>query len=133
MKRLLFTLFSFLTGCATIMHGEISRDRSRVAERIFYEDRLKTQWGKALGSLDGVAALVAEETARLPETISVEVVQDVTSIIRDRLVMLVGEPGIGKTTLVEVFLGGMVAEGELWTAWVLMSMVWDWWSGCRWC
>ena len=52
-------------------------------------DVAKARDADALRVLDGVAALVAEETARLPDTITVEVVQDVTSIIRDRLLMLV--------------------------------------------
>ncbi|ARU00426.1 efflux RND transporter permease subunit [Yoonia vestfoldensis] len=56
----------------------------------------------ALRVLDGVAALVAKETARLPDTISVEVVQDVTSIIRDRLVMLVQNGVIGLVLVVVV-------------------------------
>ena len=54
------------------------------------------------GVLDGVAALVDEETARLPDTITVEVVQDVTSIIRDRLVMLVQNGVIGLVLVVVV-------------------------------
>ena len=52
--------------------------------------------------------LVAEETARLPETITVEVVQDVTSIIRDRLVMLVQNGVIG---LVLVGISGLQLAG----------------------
>lgn len=56
----------------------------------------------ALRVLDGVVALVAEETARLPDTITVEVVQDVTSIIRDRLVMLVQNGVIGLVLVVVV-------------------------------
>jgi len=56
----------------------------------------------ALRVLDGVAALVAGETARLPGTISVEVVQDVTSIIRERLVMLVQNGVIGLVLVVAV-------------------------------
>ena len=56
----------------------------------------------ALRVLDGVAALVAEETVRLPDTIKVEVVQDVTSIIRDRLVMLVQNGVIGLVLVVIV-------------------------------
>ncbi len=54
------------------------------------------------GCFDGVASLVAEETARLPGTITVEVVQDVTSIIRDRLVMLVQNGVIGLVLVVAV-------------------------------
>lgn len=56
----------------------------------------------ALRVLDGVAALVDEETARLPEIIRVQVVQDVTSIIRDRLFMLVQNGVIGLALVVAV-------------------------------
>ncbi|PIV75672.1 MAG: AcrB/AcrD/AcrF family protein [Rhodobacteraceae bacterium CG17_big_fil_post_rev_8_21_14_2_50_65_11] len=56
----------------------------------------------ALRVLDGVAALVAEETARLPDAITVELVQDVTSIIRDRLSMLVQNGVIGLVLVVAV-------------------------------
>jgi multidrug efflux pump subunit AcrB len=56
----------------------------------------------ALGVLDGVAALVAAEAARLPATITLEVVQDVTSIIRDRLLMLVQNGVIGLVLVVAV-------------------------------
>ncbi len=56
----------------------------------------------ALRVLDAVTALVAEETARLPGTLRVEVVQDVTSIIRDRLLMLVQNGLIGLVLVVAV-------------------------------
>ncbi|NBT33908.1 MAG: efflux RND transporter permease subunit, partial [Rhodobacteraceae bacterium] len=56
----------------------------------------------ALRVLDGVATLVADETARLPGAIRIEVVQDVTSIIRDRLVMLVQNGVIGLVLVVVV-------------------------------
>ena len=56
----------------------------------------------ALRVLDGVATLVAEETTHLPASIRVEVVQDVTSIIRDRLVMLVQNGVIGLVLVVIV-------------------------------
>lgn len=56
----------------------------------------------ALRVLDGVTALVDAETARLPGAITVEVVQDVTSIIRDRLVMLVQNGVIGLVLVVVV-------------------------------
>jgi len=56
----------------------------------------------ALRVLDDVTALVAAETARLPDTIKVEVVQDVTSIIRDRLLMLVQNGVIGLVLVVAV-------------------------------
>jgi len=56
----------------------------------------------ALRVLDSVAELVAQERARLPDTIKVEVVQDVTSIIRDRLVMLVQNGVVGLVLVVAV-------------------------------
>ncbi|MEI4263692.1 efflux RND transporter permease subunit [Roseovarius sp. D0-M9] len=56
----------------------------------------------ALRVLDDVTARVAAETARLPNTIKVEVVQDVTSIIRDRLLMLVQNGVIGLVLVVAV-------------------------------
>lgn len=56
----------------------------------------------ALRVLDGVAELVEAETARLPDTMQVAVVQDVTSIIRDRLVMLVQNGVIGLVLVVAV-------------------------------
>ncbi|MFO8128178.1 efflux RND transporter permease subunit [Yoonia sp.] len=56
----------------------------------------------ALRVLDGVAELVEAETARLPDTMQVAVVQDVTSIIRDRLVMLVQNGMIGLVLVVAV-------------------------------
>jgi multidrug efflux pump subunit AcrB len=56
----------------------------------------------ALSVLDAVTALVAAETARLPGTLRVEVVQDVTSIIRDRLAMLVRNGLIGLVLVVAV-------------------------------
>ncbi|THD70866.1 efflux RND transporter permease subunit, partial [Thalassobius vesicularis] len=56
----------------------------------------------ALRVLDGVATLVAEETAHQPPSIRIEVVQDVTSIIRDRLVMLVQNGVIGLVLVVIV-------------------------------
>ena len=56
----------------------------------------------ALRVLDGVATLVAEETTHLPASIRVEAVQDVTSIIRDRLVMLVQNGVVGLVLVVIV-------------------------------
>ncbi|MFP7674160.1 efflux RND transporter permease subunit [Marivita sp. S0852] len=56
----------------------------------------------ALRVLDGVDALVAGETARLPANLQVEIVQDVTSIIRDRLLMLVQNGIIGLVLVVAV-------------------------------
>lgn len=56
----------------------------------------------ALRALDAIKALVDGETARLPKNVSVEVVQDVTSIIRDRLTMLVENGVIGLVLVVIV-------------------------------
>ncbi len=54
----------------------------------------------ALRTLDAVRALLEAETARLPETMHVEVVQDITSIVRDRLSMLVRNGVIGLVLVV---------------------------------
>ncbi|MDP4033621.1 MAG: efflux RND transporter permease subunit [Pseudorhodobacter sp.] len=56
----------------------------------------------ALRALDTLAALVTDETARLPASLRVEVVQDVTSIIRDRLTMLVRNGIMGLVLVVAV-------------------------------
>lgn len=65
-------------------------------------DVAKSLNADALRVLDGVRDVVREETARLPSTIHVEVVQDVTSIIRDRLVMLVQNGLIGLVLVIAV-------------------------------
>lgn len=56
----------------------------------------------ALRALDSLTAIVAEDVARLPAALRVEVVQDVTSIIRDRLTMLVQNGIIGLVLVVGV-------------------------------
>jgi len=56
----------------------------------------------ALRALDAMTALVATETAHLPASVSVEVVQDMTSIVRDRLAMLVKNGLIGFVLVVAV-------------------------------
>ena len=56
----------------------------------------------ALRALDSVKAVVEVETARLPDSVVVEVVQDVTSIIRDRLTMLVENGALGLVLVVVV-------------------------------
>jgi multidrug efflux pump subunit AcrB len=63
--------------------------------------------GKSLGTdalrvFDAVQALVAAERDSLPPTIRVEVVQDMTSIVRDRLAMLVKNGVIGLILVVAV-------------------------------
>lgn len=56
----------------------------------------------ALRALDAVQAVVDAETERLPDSMTVQVVQDVTSIIRDRLAMLVENGVIGLVLVVVV-------------------------------
>lgn len=56
----------------------------------------------ALRALDSVTALVEAENAALPPALRVEVVQDVTSIIRDRLQMLVTNGIMGLVLVVMV-------------------------------
>ncbi len=101
-----------LPNGATLTLGDVATIEERFEppfERAFVDgipsiliDVAKALDADALRVLDGVAALVAEETARLPDTIEVEVVQDVTSIIRDRLLMLVQNGVIGLVLVVAV-------------------------------
>lgn len=101
-----------LPNGATLTLGDVAAIEERFdppQDRAFVDgipaivlDVAKALDADALRVLDGVAALVAEETARLPDTITVEVVQDVTSIIRDRLVMLVQNGVIGLVLVVVV-------------------------------
>lgn len=101
-----------LSNAATLTLGDVAVIEERFEppqDRAFVDgtpaivvDVAKALDADALRVLDGVAALVAEETARLPDTITVEVVQDVTSIIRDRLVMLVQNGVIGLVLVVIV-------------------------------
>lgn len=89
---------------ATIAESfEPSEDRALVdgARAILLEVH-KPLTADALRALDAVTALVAEETARMPPALSVAVVQDVTSIIRDRLAMLVQNGAIGLVLVVAV-------------------------------
>lgn len=65
------------------------------------------QVNKALGAdalrvFDRVSGLVAEERATLPGSVRIEVVQDMTSIVRDRLAMLVKNGIIGLVLVVVV-------------------------------
>ncbi|KPQ01204.1 MAG: Cation/multidrug efflux pump [Rhodobacteraceae bacterium HLUCCA12] len=97
---------------ATLTLGDIAAIEERFeprATRAFVDgapailiDIAKSRDADALRVLDGVAALVEAETARLPDTMSVEVVQDVTSIIRDRLSMLVQNGIVGLVLVVAV-------------------------------
>ncbi|WP_137701867.1 efflux RND transporter permease subunit [Marimonas lutisalis] len=101
-----------LPNGATLTLGDVAAIEERFEppqDRAFVDgipaivlDVAKALDADALRVLDGVAALVAEETARLPDTITVEVVQDVTSIIRDRLVMLVQNGVIGLVLVIAV-------------------------------
>ncbi|NDW44551.1 efflux RND transporter permease subunit [Ruegeria sp. PrR005] len=65
-------------------------------------DVAKSLDADALRVLDAITELAAEETARLPNSLKVEVVQDVTSIIRDRLAMLVQNGVMGLVLVVAV-------------------------------
>lgn len=70
----------------------------------------------ALRALDAVTALVADENRSLPPTLRAEVVQDVTSIIRDRLQMLV-ENGIMGLVLVVIVMSLFFRPGyAIWAA-----------------
>ncbi|MEX0970215.1 MAG: efflux RND transporter permease subunit [Paracoccaceae bacterium] len=99
-----------LPSGATLTLGDVAVIKERFEpphDRAFVDgtpavviDIAKALDADALRVLDGVAALVAEETLRLPSTITVEVVQDVTSIIRDRLLMLVQNGVIGLVLVV---------------------------------
>ena len=101
-----------LPNGATLTLGDVARIEERFEpsyDRVFVDGRpamlidvAKALDADALRVLDDVAALVAEETARLPGTITVEVVQDVTSIIRDRLAMLVQNGMIGLVLVMAV-------------------------------
>ncbi len=70
----------------------------------------------ALRALDALTQVVKAETARLPETLKVEVVQDVTSIIRDRLAMLVRNGVIGLVLVVAVMSLFFKPGFALWAA-----------------
>ena len=56
----------------------------------------------ALRALDSIAELVASENAALPQALRLEVVQDMTSIVRDRLAMLVKNGAIGLVLVLAV-------------------------------
>jgi len=62
----------------------------------------KSLGADALRVFDAVQAVVAGESDHLPPTIRIEVVQDMTSIVRDRLVMLVQNGVIGLILVVGV-------------------------------
>ncbi|TCP60898.1 multidrug efflux pump subunit AcrB [Rhodovulum bhavnagarense] len=56
----------------------------------------------ALRVLDAVAAVVEAESAALPDSLRLEIVQDVTSIVRDRLQMLVRNGAVGLVLVLAV-------------------------------
>ncbi|WP_371054643.1 efflux RND transporter permease subunit [Rhodosalinus sp. K401] len=101
-----------LPNGATLTLGDVAMIEERFEppnDRAFVDGRsaividvAKALDADALRVLDDVAALVNEEKASLPEIIRVEVVQDVTSIIRDRLLMLVQNGIIGLVLVVAV-------------------------------
>lgn len=115
-----------LANGATLRLGDVAtlsetftpaEDRARVdgAPAILLEVH-KPLGSDALRALDAMQALVAAETARLPDTLRVEVVQDVTSIIRDRLAMLV-QNGIMGLVLVIVVMSLFFRPGfAIWAA-----------------
>ncbi|OAN81284.1 acriflavin resistance protein [Jannaschia sp. EhC01] len=101
-----------LPGGATLTLGDVAVIEERFEpphDRAFVDgtpaiviDVSKALDADALRVLDAVTALVTAEAARLPEAIRIEVVQDVTSIIRDRLLMLVQNGMIGLVLVVAV-------------------------------
>ncbi|MDF2371802.1 MAG: efflux RND transporter permease subunit [Rhizobiaceae bacterium] len=101
-----------LTNGATLTLGEIAQisDHYRPAEeraqingtRAMLLGVHKSLNADALRALDSVKEMVGQENAKLPPTIRVEVVQDVTSIIRDRLAMLVSNGAIGLVLVILV-------------------------------
>ena len=101
-----------LSNGATLTLGEIARisdHYSPVEERAQINGTRavllavhKSRDADALRALDSVKEMVAEENSNLPPTIRAEVVQDVTSIIRDRLAMLVSNGVIGLVLVILV-------------------------------
>ena len=97
---------------AELALGQIARIEEAYSpeeERAFLDGQRAAflQVEKSLGSdalrvFDAVQALVDAERDRLPPTIRIEVVQDMTSIVRDRLVMLVQNGAIGLILVVAV-------------------------------
>lgn len=99
-------------GGAQLTLGQIARIEERFSpeeERAFLDGQRAVflQVDKALGAdalrvFDRTTTLVAAERAVLPDTLRVEVVQDMTSIVRDRLTMLVKNGIIGLVLVVAV-------------------------------
>ena len=79
----------------------------------------KARNADALAVLDRVAALVEAERAAMPPSVRIEIVQDMTSIIRDRLSMLVRNGAIG---LVLVVLAMGVFFRPAFALWAAMGL-----------
>lgn len=103
-----------LANGATLLLGDVARIEARFEppeEAAFVDGRpaILLEVHKPLGAdglrtLDAVTALIAAERAGRPDTLRLEIVQDVTSIVRDRLTMLV-ENGILGFVLVLAAMG----------------------------
>lgn len=97
---------------ATLSLGEIATITEAFSpdeERVFLNGRRavllevhKSLDADALRALDSLSDLVGAENAKLPPTLRLEVVQDVTSIVRDRLFMLVKNGVMGLVLVVAV-------------------------------
>lgn len=95
---------------ATLTLGEIatiSETYSPQEERVLFNGKRavlleihKPLQDDALNALDRVSELVDAENARLPTAVRLEVVQDVTSIVRERLFMLVKNGAMGLVLVV---------------------------------
>jgi multidrug efflux pump subunit AcrB len=98
------------TGGGEVTLGEIAtiteafapeEERSTLdGERAAILDVHKARDADALVVLDRVAALIEAERAAMPPSVRLEIVQDMTSIIRDRLAMLVRNGAIGLVLVV---------------------------------
>lgn len=87
----------------------ISEQYAPEEERAFLDGQRAVflQVDKALGAdalevFDRVEELVAAERAALPDSLRIEIVKDMTSIVRDRLVMLVQNGAIGLVLVIAV-------------------------------
>lgn len=99
-----------LTDGAVLTLGDMARieetfepveEQARLdGRRVVLLEVHKSLEADALRALDSVQSRVDSETARLPASVRVEVVQDVTSIIRDRLSMLVQNGILGLVLVV---------------------------------
>ncbi len=100
------------TGGSDLMLGDIARieetyeppeQRAQMdGQRAIFLQVRKPLEADALDVLDGVAALVERERAVVPGSLRVEMVQDMTSIVRERLFMLVQNGIIGLVLVVAV-------------------------------